>query len=156
MAKTPKQFQRSMRRRLRGVREATVEGIQEGALTAPMYLVQRLEDVGAVDTGALKAAAANCVEFTADGAELHIRSRYAAPIEYGTRPHFPPVEALRPWVRRKLGEVDDDGEGDAGIAFLVARKIAEDGTEPRYFVRDSLPDIMREIDAAIKDGLRGL
>src|SRR5437016_5779289 len=27
---------------------------------------------------------------------------YAAPVNYGTRPHFPPVDALLLWVQKKL------------------------------------------------------
>lgn len=36
---------------------------------------------------------------------------------------FPPVDNIRQWVRQKLGLEDD------GVAYLVGRKIATEGTE---------------------------
>jgi hypothetical protein len=50
---------------------------------------------------------------------------HAVPVELGTRPHFPPVEALEDWVMRKLGVPEQEAHG---VAFLVARKIAARGT----------------------------
>lgn len=50
---------------------------------------------------------------------------HAVPVELGTKPHFPPVEALEEWVRRKLGV---DEKRVRNVAFLVARKIAARGT----------------------------
>lgn len=50
---------------------------------------------------------------------------YAVPVELGTKPHFPPVEALEDWVRRRLGVAEKDARR---VAFLVARKIAAHGT----------------------------
>ena len=43
---------------------------------------------------------------------------YAAFVEYGTKPHFPPISAVEPWAERH------------GIsAFLTARAIARRGTK---------------------------
>lgn len=50
-------------------------------------------------------------------------------IELGTKPHTPPVEAMEPWVRAVLG-IRDPKEVKR-VAFLVARKIARQGTEPQ-------------------------
>jgi hypothetical protein len=50
---------------------------------------------------------------------------YAAPVELGTRPHFPPVEALEDWVRARLNVKPEEVRG---VAFLIARKIAAHGT----------------------------
>jgi hypothetical protein len=52
---------------------------------------------------------------------------YAAYVELGTKPHFPPVEALLDWVKVKFGLTDEADIERA--AFLVARKIAAHGTE---------------------------
>lgn len=53
---------------------------------------------------------------------LRNRSQYAVHMEYGTRPHFPPLEAITPWANRH------------GIPpFLVARAIARKGTKARRF-----------------------
>jgi hypothetical protein len=51
-------------------------------------------------------------------------------MEYGTRPHFPPVAPLIVWATRKFGV--DEAEAEA-IAWAVAKKIAKEGIEPRGF-----------------------
>lgn len=50
---------------------------------------------------------------------------YALAVELGTKPHFPPVEALEDWVEKRLGV---RGKEIRNVAFLVARKIAAHGT----------------------------
>lgn len=50
---------------------------------------------------------------------------YAIPVELGTKPHFPPIEPLKDWVRQKL---DVPPEQVDEVAFLIARKIAARGT----------------------------
>lgn len=52
---------------------------------------------------------------------------HAAPVEIGTRPHFPPIAPLQDWVERKLG-VTDEHEA-RGVAFAIARRIATRGTK---------------------------
>ena len=51
---------------------------------------------------------------------------YPIYVELGTRPHFPPVDMLKEWARRKLG--------DENLAFPVALKIAREGTKPNPFL----------------------
>jgi len=51
---------------------------------------------------------------------------YAPHVEFGTRPHFPPVEPLQDWVRKKFA-ISDEAEVKSR-AFLVARAIAQRGT----------------------------
>ena len=50
-------------------------------------------------------------------------------LELGTRPHMPPIAALEPWVKAVLG-IREPKEIKS-VAFLVARKIARVGTEPK-------------------------
>lgn len=47
-------------------------------------------------------------------------------LELGSKPHMPPVDALVPWVKAVLG-ISEPKEARS-VAFLVARKIARDGT----------------------------
>jgi hypothetical protein len=56
---------------------------------------------------------------------------YAAPVEEGSRPHFPPVGALEVWVRRVLG-ISDEREAHS-VAFVIARAISRRGTPARRF-----------------------
>ena len=54
-------------------------------------------------------------------------------IENGTRPHFPPVSAIREWIRVKpvIPRPFSNGKlpTESQLAFLIARKISRVGTE---------------------------
>lgn len=54
-------------------------------------------------------------------------------IENGTRPHFPPVSAIREWIRVKPVIPRPFANGklptESQLAFLIARKISRVGTE---------------------------
>jgi hypothetical protein len=54
-------------------------------------------------------------------------------IENGTRPHFPPVSAIRDWIRVKpvIPRPFENGKlpTESQLAFLIARKISRVGTE---------------------------
>lgn len=52
---------------------------------------------------------------------------YGVAVRQGTRPHFPPVAALIPWVVKKLGI--GDAKQARTVAFLIARKISKVGTK---------------------------
>lgn len=60
---------------------------------------------------------------------------YASVIEFGRRAgaRRPPVDALVPWVRDKLGV---RGKEVRSVAFLVARKIGVKGIKARPVIRD--------------------
>lgn len=63
---------------------------------------------------------------------------YAPYVHEGTRPHWPPVSALRGWARRH------------GMnPYLVARAIARRGTKPRPFLREAFEAALPEIDRLI-------
>ena len=51
---------------------------------------------------------------------------YGAPVEYGTKPHFPPVGPLQHWVETKLGI---SGKEAKSVAYLIARAISRRGTK---------------------------
>lgn len=55
---------------------------------------------------------------------------YTLPVEYGSRPHWIPINAmpgLEQWARIVLG--------DEGAAWAVRHKIAMQGTDPQPFIR---------------------
>src|ERR1035437_2111807 len=51
---------------------------------------------------------------------------YAAPVETGAVPHFPPASALLPWVQKKFG-IEDEKQA-LSIAFAIAKNISRRGT----------------------------
>ena len=62
---------------------------------------------------------------------------YALPIEFGSRPHWPPLEPIQLWVQRKLRVAPARVKS---VAFLVARKIARRGTQARQIFALGLED----------------
>jgi hypothetical protein len=81
------------------------------------------------------------------GVEGYVGSplNYAVPVDLGTRPHFPPVEALIDWVKDKFG-ISNEKEA-RGVAFLVARKISRVGTKGQNFSEETLRHMEPEIRA---------
>lgn len=69
--------------------------------------------------------------------------QYVAYVEYDTRPHFPPLDAITPWAKRHNR-----------IPFLVARAIAKHGTKGAHMFekgyKESTDDINRYLDEAAK------
>ena len=62
-------------------------------------------------------------------------------IEYGTRPHFPPVDKIREWIRVKpvlprplaSGKLPTENQ----LAYLIGRKISKFGTKPKPFLNNT-------------------
>ncbi len=59
--------------------------------------------------------------------------KYGEDVEYGTTPHFIPVDNLKGWSRRVLG--------DETLAYAVAKSIAVKGTTAHPFFRPSLLEV---------------
>ena len=55
------------------------------------------------------------------------RARHAKPIEYGTKPYWPPIDPLLEWAERVAG--------DRGLGSYVQWKIAQEGIDPQPYVR---------------------
>ena len=86
-------------------------------------------------TGALE----NSFEAEQDGEDVVVGSRlkYADIVEFGRTPgSMPPVKVLFPWVLQKIGGLDE--KEVQRIAFAVAKKIEEKGTEPQRYIRATL------------------
>jgi hypothetical protein len=73
---------------------------------------------------------------------------YAAAVETGTAPHFPPSEALLLWVKKKLG-VSNDKDAKA-VAFLVARAISKRGTPGAHMFDATLEQLGREAPSILE------
>ena len=75
---------------------------------------------------------------------------YATPVELGTKPHFPPLDALTDWVHSKF---DLPRAQAKSVAFLIARKISKKGTKGQHMFRDTLNEnasqVFNILDAAV-------
>jgi len=86
-----------------------------------------------VDTGKLQASILPRIDLTETEVIGVVGSNveYAPAVEFGSKPHMPPLEPLAAWVRRhNIGE-----EGyEYGIAMLIAWKIAAHGTKAQPYL----------------------
>lgn len=74
-------------------------------------------------------------EVTLNGQSFIVEFRmpeYGEYLEQGTKPHFPPLNAIENWIRVKRIVPRQDMQGklptERQLAFLIARKISEEGT----------------------------
>lgn len=78
----------------------------------------------------------------------------AGVLELGCAPHPVSIEGqelIRQWCIDKLGLNDDEARS---AAFLICRKIREQGQEPKYIVRDAIPTLMRYFELDLRAELR--
>lgn len=71
---------------------------------------------------------------------------YALPVETGSKPHMPPIEPLKDWVRRKLGIKGD--EVDA-VAKKIAWKIFRHGTKGAHMFAEGFAATEAQVRAEI-------
>lgn len=125
-------------RRGADMREAVARGM--------MAIRNTARDLAPRDTGALRNSIQFSVAVGVNGVFGRVYSDlpYAGPQERGTRPFFPPVEALMGWVRRKMLGAYMPGRGVVrrfdertvrGLAFVVARAISRRGIRPQWYLR---------------------
>lgn len=88
-----------------------------------------------VDTGALVGSFR--VTPTPDGADLQSIAPHAGFVEFGTKPHWAPLDPLVAWAGRKLREVMRKGQKRDDAAQALGRrvqvKIARYGTKGRHY-----------------------
>jgi hypothetical protein len=114
-----------------------VEGAPVGAPTNLAHTVfAYLEDDGAALT-----------EIITNGPPADV---YGAPVEFGARPHFPPWEALIPWVKNKIPGAASDDQAARSIAFVIARKIARSGTQGAFMYRDAMQILEQEASGILE------
>ncbi len=137
--------------------DAAVRGLRSAGARLVGFAVEEITSASphpAVATGEL---ADSVRSFPVDdGAIVKVTAPHAAPIEEGTRPHYPPIQPIRDWVRTK-GFAQDDASIER-IARAVARKIARDGIAPRHFFAKAVKRIEPEIPVEIArefDRIRG-
>jgi hypothetical protein len=78
---------------------------------------------------------------------------YGIAVRTGTKPHFPPYRALIPWVKAVL----DVPEAQAGgVAFVIARKISQVGTEANPYHVRAYESKVGEIQPIVEDEMNRL
>lgn len=79
-------------------------------------------------------------------------------IEEGTEPHWPPVDAIMQWIAVKpvIPRPGSDGRvpTQKQLAYLIGRKIAEEGTEGTHDLADVREAILAEYEPRIEAALQ--
>lgn len=78
-------------------------------------------------------------------------------VDEGTEPHFPPLSAIKRWVEVKpvYPEVDSAGKTPTvdQLAFLIARKISEEGTEGRDIWEPTVQEAVDQFEQKLGDAI---
>lgn len=116
------------------------------------YMRQEVSDNAPVDTGELEQSIESVVEDVGTAMfNIRIGSELpqASPMEYGTKPFFPPPSELRGWAERNLGDGD--------LAFAVAQSISETGIEEQPYLlpafENNITWIVDRIEQAVRESL---
>ena len=82
--------------------------------------------------------------------EVRSNVHYASYVEFGTRPHRPPIDPLKKWIREKF---QLRGKEADRVAWKVWHKIAEQGTPPKRYLRDAVDsfDLNEYIKELVKE-----
>ena len=75
-------------------------------------------------------------------------------LENGTKPHFPPLEAIEKWITVKhIIPTTDNGRVPTTrqLAFLIARGISKNGTKPTKLLQHTIDGADDLIDLIIDD-----
>ena len=108
--------------------------LRDNAIDGVKSVQKYILNVGAIDTNELVQGFNYDIDRTSKGLQATIKpsaqaDKYAWFVEAGTRPHRAPIDALQGWADRH------------GIPVgAVWYKIATEGTDPRWFARDSFND----------------
>lgn len=78
-------------------------------------------------------------------------------VDEGTTPHWPPVSAIKRWIEIKpvYPEVDSAGRTPSvdQLAFLIGRKIAEEGTEGREIWEPTVQEAIDKYEDKLGDAI---
>jgi hypothetical protein len=125
--------------------EMVVDELAKFADAAALFMQGEIQERTPTAQGNLRASfIAQDPERLAEGVigQVGTSLNYAVPVELGTKPHFPPVDAVLDWVKVKLGVPETQAHG---VAFAIARKIAQRGTKGAFMVQRAIEDNEAEV-----------
>lgn len=111
----------------------TIEVLQEEFESIKAELVQRYNELGMKSSGLWESE----LEISIDGDESKSSSKvlglnYTEQLVFGRKPgKFPPIKAIEQWIQDKGIATIGKNISTSSLAFLIARKIAQEGTN--YF-----------------------
>jgi len=136
---------------LRSAPEITKAELGSGLDEAAALFTREVKEATPVGvTGLLRQSITN--ERRDEGDELAARIFsplvYAAPVELGTKPHYPPIEPLQDWVRKKLDVTEE--EDVQRVARLIQWKIGRKGTRARNMFGSTLGRLTPQMSEIVR------
>lgn len=128
-----------------------LDRVRAAVSTGIMRSIPDLVKASPVDTGQY-AASWDYIE----GKEMVMVGNFAphAPvIEYGARPHTPPIKPLLQWAKRVLRDPSQPPEYSPEVWRLAKgtqQKIARYGQAPRHIMEKNVPMILKNIEMELK------
>lgn len=105
------------------LKTAAPSNLADAVLESAININTQAKQNIAVDTGITRSEVIFNITDNGMTAEVGTNNKNGTYLEYGTQPHFPPVEPLEEWAQRH--------GMPKGTGFLIARKISERGTPER-------------------------
>jgi hypothetical protein len=87
-----------------------------------------------VDQGSLRLSISVLPEMLANDYVLTCSMPYSESIEYGTRPFWAPIDPLKAWALRKIG--------DENVGYAIQAKIAKVGIKAHPFMRPAFRQVL--------------
>lgn len=114
-----------------------------------------LNESGHYASGKLANTAKAVIKWDGKVFELYFNlQEYWKYLEYGTRPHFPPISAIEEWIKVKhiipttrTGKVPTTKQ----LAFLIARGISKNGTKPAKTLQKTIDGADDLISALVSE-----
>lgn len=138
----------------KGMTERIRAGVREAAISASQACMldgeAEAKKACPVDEGLLRASITHQVADAGDEivGQIGTNVSYAAAVEFGTKPHFPPISALAGWVmRHKMADTEAEARS---IAFLIARKHARQGTVAQPYLSPGLVAAKNGVEKYLK------
>ena len=140
----------------RDVVEAALAGLEAGGMEIIANAQDNLRENGSVVTGLLRQSGhviRKGDDITAGFFDTTNKTGYAEYVEYGRRAgKFPPIDEMMAWAYKKFHMKDWKEARSAG--FLIARKIAQEGSEPHPFFGPAVKKNHSKIVKAVRDAVR--
>ena len=141
-----------------------LKGVKEITNLFALALKERLEKNGSNASGMLSNSIKGKVKYDGKYVSVFVDLEdYWKYVENGTKPHFPPVDAIKQWIKVKpvLPRPLKDGKlpTENQLAYLIGRKISKVGTKPNPFLAPTISEfglvdkIYEEVDRVVTEAL---
>lgn len=103
----------------------------------------------------------NSVEYIIQSDNMHISvslqlANYWKYVEWDTKPHWPPINKIEEWIKIKP-VIPDERDGklptEKQLAFLIARKISEEGTKGSNDLHEAIKTVNDEYRERIRQAI---